>query len=219
MLYLHFPDVSIQLHHFFYSTTPALCLRIATVHMFTTWSKFFPLNVVFYTPILAYVYFLALHLYSFGNRSFVSFSFNWSVSRMPNCLYLLSSISSNLVVHVYPWLSARWTWLDIGQVPAILTELAWSIRDLLFHKKLWKNHLRVLVYFRAPKWKPVLCKSDGAFGFLGFLFHPDKEITEDLLLFKENILRKTIFVHPLRDFGEMLLQEQNGQSALAEPAI
>ena len=48
---------------------------------------------------------------------------------------------------------------------------------------------------------------------------PDKEITENLFLVKENILRKTIFVHPLRDIGEMLLQEQNGQSSFAELAI
>ena len=73
--------------------------------------------------------------------------------------------------------------------------------------------------FELQNGSQCICKSDGAFGFHGFLFHPDKEITENLFLDKENILRKTIFVHMLRDIGEMLLQEQNGQSSFAELAI
>ena len=44
-----------------------------------------------------------------------------------------------------------------GQYPAILTELAWSIKDLLYGIKALKKMIGVIVYFRALKRKPVRC--------------------------------------------------------------
>ena len=45
-----------------------------------------------------------------------------------------------------------------GQYPAILTELAWSIKDLLYGiKSTEKRMIFVLVYFRALKRNPVKC--------------------------------------------------------------
>ena len=50
-----------------------------------------------------------------------------------------------------------------GQYPAILTELAWSIKDLLYGiKSTEKKMIFVLLYFRALKRKPNMCLSDGA---------------------------------------------------------
>ena len=43
-----------------------------------------------------------------------------------------------------------------GQYPAILTELAWSIKDLLYGIKSTEKIIFVLVYFRALKRKPVI---------------------------------------------------------------
>ena len=56
-----------------------------------------------------------------------------------------------------------------GQHPAILTELAWSIKELLNGIKSTEKMIFVLVYFRALKRKPVICKSDNAFRFSSFL--------------------------------------------------
>ena len=58
-----------------------------------------------------------------------------------------------------------------GQYPAIFTELAWSIKDLLYGVKSIEKIIMifVLVYFRALKRKPVICKSDNAFRFPRFL--------------------------------------------------
>ena len=56
-----------------------------------------------------------------------------------------------------------------GQYPAILTELAWSIKDLLYGIKSTEKIILVLVYFRALKWKPVIRRSDNAFQFSRFL--------------------------------------------------
>ena len=56
-----------------------------------------------------------------------------------------------------------------GQYPAILTEQAWSIKDLLYGIKSTEKVISVLVYFRALKRKPVIYKSDNAFGFSRFL--------------------------------------------------
>ena len=56
-----------------------------------------------------------------------------------------------------------------GQYPAILTELAWSIKDLLYGIKSTEKMIFVLVYFQALKGKPVRCKSDNAFRFSRFL--------------------------------------------------
>ena len=45
-----------------------------------------------------------------------------------------------------------------GKYPAILAELAWSIKDLLHGiKSTEKKMIFVLVYFRALKGKPVTC--------------------------------------------------------------
>ena len=62
-----------------------------------------------------------------------------------------------------------------GQYPAILTELAWSIKDLLYGIKSTEKMIFVLVYFRALKRKPVICKSDDAFRFSRFLV-PSRQI-------------------------------------------
>ena len=56
-----------------------------------------------------------------------------------------------------------------GQYPAILTKLAWSIKDLLYGIKSTEKIIFVLVYFRALKRKPVICKSDNRFQFSRFL--------------------------------------------------
>ena len=56
-----------------------------------------------------------------------------------------------------------------GQYPPILTELAWSIKDLLYGIKSTEKMIFVPVYFRALKRKPVICKSDKAFRFSCFL--------------------------------------------------
>ena len=62
-----------------------------------------------------------------------------------------------------------------GQYPAILTELAWSIKDLLYGIKSTEKMIFVLVYFRALKRKPAICKSDNAFRFSRFLV-PSRQI-------------------------------------------
>ena len=56
-----------------------------------------------------------------------------------------------------------------GQYTGISTELAWSIKDLLYGIKSTEKMIFVLVYFRALKRKPVICKSDNAFRFSRFL--------------------------------------------------
>ena len=62
-----------------------------------------------------------------------------------------------------------------GQYPAILTELAWSMKDLLYGIESTEKMIFVLVYFRALKRKPVICKSDDAFRFFRFLV-PSRQI-------------------------------------------
>ena len=48
-----------------------------------------------------------------------------------------------------------------GQYPAILTELAWSIKDLLYGtKSTEKKMIFVLVYFRALKKKKIKAEVD-----------------------------------------------------------
>ena len=56
-----------------------------------------------------------------------------------------------------------------GQYPVILTELAWSIKDLLYGIKSTEKIIFILVYFQALKRKPVICKSDNVFQFSRFL--------------------------------------------------
>ena len=62
-----------------------------------------------------------------------------------------------------------------SQYPATSTELAWSIKDLLYGIKSAEKMIFVLVYFRALKRKPVLCRSDDAFRFSRFLV-PSRQI-------------------------------------------
>ena len=59
-----------------------------------------------------------------------------------------------------------------GQYPAILTELAWSLKDLSYGIKSTEKMIFVLVYFRAPKREPVIRKSDNAFRFSRLLVPP-----------------------------------------------
>ena len=58
-----------------------------------------------------------------------------------------------------------------GQYPAILTELARSIKDLLYGITSTEKMIFVLVYFRALERRPgpVICKSDNLFRFSRFL--------------------------------------------------
>ena len=56
-----------------------------------------------------------------------------------------------------------------GQYSAILTEQAWSIKDLLYGIKSTEKMIFVIVCFRALKRKPVTRKSDKAFRFSRFL--------------------------------------------------
>ena len=44
-----------------------------------------------------------------------------------------------------------------GQYPAMLIEVAWSIKNLLCGIKSTEKMIFALVYFRAPKRKPVIC--------------------------------------------------------------
>ena len=55
-----------------------------------------------------------------------------------------------------------------GQYPAILTEIACSIKDLLYGIKNTEEMIFVHVYFRALKRKPVYAKVKPRFGFLVF---------------------------------------------------
>ena len=71
-----------------------------------------------------------------------------------------------------------------GQYPTILTELAWSIKDLLYGIKSTEKMIFVLVYFRALKRKPVICKSYNAFRFSRFLVPP-----------RQRNLRKSFYGH------------------------
>ena len=56
-----------------------------------------------------------------------------------------------------------------AQYPATLTELAWSIKDLLYGIKSTEKMIFVLVYFRAQERKPIICNSDNAVRFSRFL--------------------------------------------------
>ena len=56
-----------------------------------------------------------------------------------------------------------------GQYPAILTELAWSVKDLLYGIKNAEKMISVLVYFRVLKPRSqVYAKVITRFGFLVF---------------------------------------------------
>ena len=104
---------------------------------------------------------------------------------------------------------------ELGQYPAILTELAWSIKDLLYGIKNTEKMILVLVYFRALKRKPVvICKSDVLFSFSltlsvsSFSSSIPTEKSQKIFLLPRKIFCK----RKLSCFGEILLREQNGQS-------
>ena len=95
-----------------------------------------------------------------------------------------------------------------GQYPAILTELAWPIRDLLYG--IPRLHVALCFHFCVCRFLLlnaflklinifvffVFILFD-ALGFLVFQFHLNREITEDIFTVTENILRKKTFVRPL----------------------
>ena len=98
-----------------------------------------------------------------------------------------------------------------GQYPAILTELAWSIKDLLYGIKITEKMIFVLVHFRALKRKPVVCKSDNVFRFSRFLV-PSRQKNQKIFLQSRKIFCERKLSCTRLDFGEMLFREQNGQS-------
>ena len=86
---------------------------------------------------------------------------------------------------------------ELGQYPAILTELACSIKDLLYGIKSTEKLIFVLVYFRALKRKLVICKSDNAFRFSRFLVPSRQRNHRKSLYCHGKYFRKKTFVHPL----------------------
>ena len=99
-----------------------------------------------------------------------------------------------------------------GQYLAILTELAWSIKDLSYGIKSTEKMIFVLVYFRALKRKPVICKSDNAFRFSRFLVPSRQRNHRKIFLLTRKIFCGRKLSCTRLDFGEMLLREENGQS-------
>ena len=83
-----------------------------------------------------------------------------------------------------------------GQYPAILTKVAWSIKDLPYGIKSTEEMIFVLVYFRALKRKPVIRKSDNAFRFSRFLVPSRQRNHRKSFTVTENILRKKTLLHP-----------------------
>ena len=102
-----------------------------------------------------------------------------------------------------------------GQYPAILTELAWSIKHLLYGIKSTEKMIFVLFYFRALKRKPVICKSDNAFRFSRFLV-PSRQINHrKFFTVIENILRKKTFLHPLELWRNFICGNETGNPGRA----
>ena len=99
-----------------------------------------------------------------------------------------------------------------GQCLAMLTELAWSIKDLLYGIKSTERMIFVLVYFRVLKRKPVICKSDNAFQFSRFLVPSLQRNHRKIFLLSRKIFCGRKLSCTRLDFAEMLLREQNGQS-------
>ena len=94
-------------------------------------------------------------------------------------IYLYIYLSIHLYIYIY-----------------IIDQLAWSIRDLLYGIKGTEKMIFVIVYFRALKRKPVICKSDNAFRFSRFLVPSRPRNHRKSFTVTENILRKKTFVHP-----------------------
>ena len=104
---------------------------------------------------------------------------------------------------------------ELGQYPAILTELAWSIKDLLYGIKSTEKMIFVLVYFRALKRKPVICKSDNAFRFSRFLV-PSRQINHRKSFYCHGkYLRKKTFVHPLELWRKFICGNETGNPGRA----
>ena len=105
-----------------------------------------------------------------------------------------------------------------GQYLTIFTELAWSTKDLLYGIKNTEKMILVLVYFRALKRKPVICKSDNAFQCSHFLIPPRQRNHRKIFLLSQKIFcrRKLSCTH--LDFDEMFLREQNRQSRVGSIA-
>ena len=102
-----------------------------------------------------------------------------------------------------------------GQYPAILTELAWSIKDLLYGIKSTEKMIFVLFYFLALKRKPVICKSDDAFRLSRFLV-PSRQINHrKFFTVIENILRKKTFLRPLELWRNFICGNETGNPGRA----
>ena len=86
---------------------------------------------------------------------------------------------------------------ELGQYPAILIELAWSMKDLLYGIKSTEKMIFVLVYFRALKRKPVICKSHNAFRFSHFLVPSRQRNRRKSFYCHGKYFAKKTFVHPL----------------------
>ena len=107
------------------------------------------------------------------------------------------------------------------QYPAILTELAWPIKDLLYGIKNTSKRIFVLVYFRALKRKPVICKSDVLFSLFSFSLTllvfsfsnsiPTEKSQKTFLLPRKIFCKRKLSCTRL-DFGEILLRDQNRRS-------
>ena len=91
-----------------------------------------------------------------------------------------------------------------GQYPAILTELAWSIKDLLYGIKSTEKMIFVLVYFRALKRKPVICKTDNPFRFSRFLVPSRQRNHRKIFLQSRKIFCKRKLSCTRLNFGEIL---------------
>ena len=107
--------------------------------------------------------------------------------------HVLVSLASPFYIYIYIYIYI-YAKRERGQYLAILTELAWSIKDLLYGLKSTEKMTFVLVCFRALKRKPVICKIDNAFRFSSSI--PTEKSQKSLFTVTENILRKKTFVHP-----------------------
>ena len=95
-----------------------------------------------------------------------------------------------------------------SQYPAILTELAWSIKDLLYgiprlHDTLWfyfafAGFCRKMYWSSSTFFLSLFSFSLTLSVFSFFLFPPDREITENLFTVTENILRNLVHSLGLR---------------------
>jgi len=86
---------------------------------------------------------------------------------------------------------------ELGQYPVIFTELAWSIKDLLYGtKKHWKNYLRTCLFSSTEKEASYLqkCWRVSIFSFSSSI--PTEKSQKILLSSRKIFLRKKTFVQP-----------------------